>query len=261
MRLWEAAAASAILFRSIVWDPADTVTLSTPPTTSVGTTVYTFDHWDTSGQTVPCTGGNTGTSCTFDVPKSGVNLTAIYDPPTACPAGSYSSTGLEPCTAAPAGSYAAGTGNTSATPCAAGSFSADPGSAACTPAPAGSYDSGTGNIGSNPCAAGSFSANPGSASCTPAPAGSYDSGTGNTSATPCPAGTTSSAGATACTAITTESVTYSGPTQVAVSSAFVPAAVLSSNAPDCVAGQTVGFSLSEDPLNGTAGIYNLGSAN
>ncbi len=316
-------------FRSIVWDPADTVTLSTPPTTSVGTTVYTFDHWDTSGQSVPCTGGNTGTSCTFDVPKSGVNLTAIYDPPIACPAGSYSSTGLEPCTAAPAGSYAAGTGNTSATPCAAGSFSADPGSATCTPAPAGSYDSGTGNIGSNPCAAGSFSANPGtvtctpapagsyasgtgntsatlcaagsfsanpgtvtcspapagsyasgtgdtsatlcaagsfsanpgSASCTPAPAGAYDAGTGNTSATPCPAGTTSSAGATACTAITTESVTYSGPTQVAVSSAFVPAAVLSSNAPDCVAGQTVGFSLSEDPLNGTAGIYNLGSAN
>jgi hypothetical protein len=55
-------------------------------------------------------------------------------------------------------------------------------------------------------------------------------------------------------------VTYTGPTQVAVSSAFVPAAVLSSNAPNCVASQAVSFSLSEDPLNGTAGTYNLGSA-
>ncbi len=247
--------------RYIAWDPADIVTISTPATTTVGTTVYAFDHWDTSGQSVPCDGGNTSTSCTFDVPQSGVDLTAIYQPPTvACPAGSFSaSPGSAACTPAPAGSYDSGTGNTSATPCAAGSFSADPGSASCTPAPAGSYDSGTGNTSATPCAAGSFSADPGSASCTQAPAGSYDSGTGNTSATACPVGTTSPAGASACTA-TSVSVTYNGPTQVAVSSTLVATAVLSASAAACVSGQAVSFSLSTDPLNGATGPYNLGSA-
>jgi hypothetical protein len=246
--------------RLIAWDPADDLTVSTPATTTAGTTVYTFDHWDTSGQSVACDGGNTSTTCTFEVPQSGVDLTAIYDPPTACPAGSYSATGIAPCTQAPAGSFDTGTGNTAAALCAAGSFSANPGSAACTPAPAGSSASGPGNTGSTLCAAGSFSADPGSASCTPAPAGSYDAGTGNTAATPCPAGTTSSAGASAC-AVTSVSVTYNGPTQVAVSAALVPTAVLGASASACVAGQLVTFSLSANPLNGATGPYNLGGGN
>jgi large repetitive protein len=244
--------------RYLAWDPADTVTLSTPASTTNGSTTYNFDHWDTSGQAVPCTGGNTATSCTFQDPSSGVSLTAIYDPATACPAGSYSSTGLQPCTLAPAGSYDAGTGNLGPNPCAAGSFSANPGAAACTPAPAGSYASGTGDTASSLCLAGSYSANAGSASCTETPAGSYDAGTGNTAATPCPAGTTSAAGATACT-VTTVAVGYSGPTQVAVPASFAPAATLSSSAAACVSGQTVSFSLSADPLTGAAGTYNLGS--
>jgi len=86
-----------------------------------------------------------------------------------CPAGTYSTTGSTPCTPAPAGSYAAGTGNTSAAPCAAGSFSSAAGATACTLAPA----------------------------------GYYAAGTGNTSATLCPPGTTSAAGASVCTSIGT----------------------------------------------------------
>jgi|HubBroStandDraft_5_1064220.scaffolds.fasta_scaffold03959_4 hypothetical protein len=244
--------------RYIAWEPADNVTLTTPATTTVDSTVYTFDHWDTSAQSVACQGGNASTSCTFEVPPSGLDVTAIYDLPT-CPAGSYSSTGNQPCTQVPAGSYAAGTGNIAATPCPAGSFSAAAGSASCTPAPAGSYASGTGNTAATPCPAGSFSAAAGSASCTPAPAGSYASGTGNTAATPCPAGTTSAAGASACTA-TSAVLTYNGPTQVAVSASLIPTAALSSATASCVAGQPVSFSLSADPLNGTSGTYSLGSA-
>ena len=346
--------------RQIAYDPADTLTVSTPVTTTVGTAVYTFDHWDTSGQSVPCDGGNASTSCTFEVPQSGVDLTAIYDPPSACPAGFFSATGLEPCipapqgsydagsgntapalcgpgtysasqgsagctdapagsfdsgsgnteaalcgpgtysasqgsasctdapagssdsgsgnteaalcgpgtysasqgsascTDAPAGSFDSGSGNTGAALCGPGTYSASQGSASCTDAPAGSFDSGSGNTGAALCGPGTYSASQGSASCTDAPAGSYDSGSGNTAAAPCPAGTNSSAGASACTA-TSVALTYNGPSQVAVSSSFAPTAVLSASSPACVSGQPVSFSLSTDPLNGTAGPYSLGS--
>ena len=129
-----------------------------------------------------------------------MNILGGVVPPEPCPAGTYSTTGSTPCTPAPAGYYASGTGNTSATPCAAGTFSSTEGAAACTPAPAGSYASGTGNNSARLCAAGSFSSTAGAAACTPAPAGSYAAGTGNTSATPCAAGSFSSAaGAAACT--------------------------------------------------------------
>jgi hypothetical protein len=79
--LQTSAATANCYTRSLAWDPADHVALFAPPTTTVGTTTYTFDHWDTSGQAVACDTGNPPTTCTFQVPQSGINLTAIYTPP------------------------------------------------------------------------------------------------------------------------------------------------------------------------------------
>ena len=89
-----------------------------------------------------------------------------------------------------------------AEPCSAGTYSTT-GSTPCTPAPAGSYAAGTGNTSAVLCAAGSFSSAAGAAACTLAPAGDYAAGMGSTSATLCPPGTTSSAGASICTPIRT----------------------------------------------------------
>ena len=107
------------------------------------------------------------------------------------------------------------------------------------------------------CTPGSYSTT-GSAPCTPAPAGSFDAGSGNTAATLCPAGTMSPAGATACTANT--ELAYTGIDQIAIGSSFTPTASLTSPAASCESGQPVSFSLSVDPLTGTAGAYNLGPA-
>jgi hypothetical protein len=86
--------------------------------------------------------------------------------------------------------------------CAPGSLSAT-GATPCTLAPAGYYANGTGNTSATPCAAGSFSSAAGASVCTLAPAGYYAAGLGNTSATRCPPGTTSAAGASVCTPIGT----------------------------------------------------------
>ncbi|HUB70985.1 MAG TPA: hypothetical protein VL984_11235 [Acidimicrobiales bacterium] len=141
--------------------------------------------------------------------------------------------------------------------CPAGSYSAS-GAAPCTTTPAGDYDAGTGNTTTTPCPSGTYNASAGQASCTTTPAGDYDAGTGNTSPKPCPSGTTSAAGAAACTA-TSESLSYNGPSQVGVSSSFVPTATLGSSNPACVASQAISFSLSVNPLNDQAITYNLGN--
>lgn len=60
------------------------VTLTAPATTSANGLTYTFDHWDTSGQSATCSEGNATTACPFIVPsfiaplQTGLNLTAIY---------------------------------------------------------------------------------------------------------------------------------------------------------------------------------------
>ena len=170
----------------------------------------------------------------FSGVQSGNGLVVISYEPTLCSPGTYSTNGYLPCTTAPAGYYDAGTGNTTATPCAQGTYSATAGRAACTPAdpgyfvpgagssaeticpagtytgtqgntgctlaPVGSYDPGTGNTQALLCGPGTFSSAPGSPTCTPASEGTYDPGTGNTAATPCPAGTyVSSQGNASCT--------------------------------------------------------------
>jgi hypothetical protein len=65
--------------RYLSWDPSDTVTISAPETTTVGGTTYGFAVWDTDGQSVPCI-FNLSADCTFQVPSSGVNVTAFYTP-------------------------------------------------------------------------------------------------------------------------------------------------------------------------------------
>jgi hypothetical protein len=143
-----------------------------------------------------------------------------------CAPGSYSTTGNEPCILAPVGSFASGPGATSAVLCLPGTFSDSPGAAACTSAPP----------------------------------GSYAAGTGNTSATLCPAGTSSPAGAAVCTGTTT-ALSYTGVNQVAVGSALSLTALVTSPTPACQSGQPVTFSLSVNPLNGSAAGYVLGAAN
>jgi hypothetical protein len=56
------------------------VTMTVPATTSVDGLTYTFDHWDTSGQSATCSEGTTTTACSFIVPSTGLNLLAIYSP-------------------------------------------------------------------------------------------------------------------------------------------------------------------------------------
>ena len=177
-----------------------------------------------------------------------------------CAPGSYSSTGNAPCTLAPVGSFASGPGATSAALCLPGSFSDSPGAAACVFAPAGSFASGPGATSAALCFPGSFSDSDGASACTTTPAGSFDAGTGNTSATACPAGTSSPAGAAVCTGTTT-AVSYTGANQVAAGSTLSLTALVTSSAPSCQSGQPVTFSLSVNPLNGSAAAYVLGTVN
>jgi hypothetical protein len=109
------------------------------------------------------------------------------------------------------------------------------------------------------CAPGSYSST-GDEPCTTTPPGSYAAGTGSTSATPCPAGTSSPAGAAVCTGTTT-ALSYTGVNLVAAGSPLAVSATLTSSALSCASGQPVTFSLSVNPLNGSAVTYVLGTAN
>jgi hypothetical protein len=55
-------------------------------------------------------------------------------------------------------------------------------------------------------------------------------------------------------------VSYTGLTQVGVSSSLTPTASVSSPATGCVGGQQVGFALATNPTTGAAGTFSLGSA-
>lgn len=90
---------------------------------------------------------------------AGFNYSAVLNfdasaPPTVltgCLPGTYSDTGAQPCTDAPAGTYVATGWATSATPCAAGSYSADSGAVACDQAPVDTYVSAQGATAATPC--------------------------------------------------------------------------------------------------------------
>ena len=99
---------------------------------------------------------------TLNIPLSGQGLAV----PVLCAPGTYSMTGFAPCFPAHAGNYAAGPGATSETPCAPGSFSAQPGQASCYPAHAGSYVDSSGATAETPCPAG-MTSDAGATSCTP----------------------------------------------------------------------------------------------
>jgi hypothetical protein len=123
----------------------------------------------------------------------------------ACGAGTYSSTGEEPCTPAQPGYYVAGSGATTQTPCAAGTFAAGTKNEECSLASPGHYVESAASATQATCSAGTYSAATGATSCAITPAGYY-SGPGSTTPTPCPAGTESAAGASSCKAKSAEGV-------------------------------------------------------
>ena len=136
----------------------------------------------------------------FSGVQSGNGLVVIPYEPTLCSPGTYSTNGYLPCTTAPAGYYDAGPGNTTATPCAQGTYSATAGRAACTPADPGYFVPGSGSSAETICPAGTYTGTQGNTGCTLAPVGSYDPGTGNPQALLCGPGTFSSApGSPTCT--------------------------------------------------------------
>jgi Putative Ig domain len=105
---------------------------------------------------------------------------------------------------------------------------------------------------------------------------SINSSTGLISGTPTTAGspsvtvkatdTTGASGSATFTWTVTNTVTattalsYTGPDQVATGSRFTATATLTSPAASCESSQSVSFSLSANPLNGTSSTYSLGSA-
>ena len=152
---------------------------------------------------------------------------------TLCAAGTYSSlVGANACLAAPAGSFVAAAGGTVSTPCPVGTFSPQSGAAACTQAPAGSFVGVPGGTSATLCPVGKFSDLSGAAACTPAPAGSFVGTIGATTAAPCALGTFSaSTGAGAC--VPAPAGSFVSTTGAAFSA--LCAAGQSSNAPGAIA--------------------------
>ena len=109
-------------------------------------------------------------------------------PPTLCTPGSYSASGYAPCTLAPPGTEVSTTGATSATDCAAGTYSPNYGDITCTLAPPGTEVSTTGATSATDCAAGTYSPNYGDITCTLAPPGTFVDTTGAAAATDCSLG-------------------------------------------------------------------------
>lgn len=151
---------------------------------------------------------NNSGSGTLDIAMGGgagvtvfINGTSTATP---CAAGTYSASGDEPCAPADPGYFVATEGATSQTACPSGFFSGLSGATACTLAPAGSYAPGPAATWSLLCPAGTYSASEGAAACTPADAGSYVPAPGATSQTACPTGYSSDGGAIECYPIDTD---------------------------------------------------------
>jgi len=117
-------------------------------------------------------------------------VTQSFDvtPGTQCAAGSYSTTGFAPCTPAPAGSYAAGTGNTSASLCPAGTYQPNSGQTSCIPASPGHFVASVGQTTHTSCPVGSYQPNSGQISCLAASPGHFVAFTGQTAQTSCALG-------------------------------------------------------------------------
>eukprot|EP00058_Branchiostoma_floridae_P004870 XP_002590358.1 hypothetical protein BRAFLDRAFT_76619 [Branchiostoma floridae] len=118
-----------------------------------------------------------------------------------CPAGRYSSSGSSACTSCPAGRYSASSGSSSCQSCPAGQYSSSSGSTSCKSCPAGKYNTREGSTRCQSCLAGKYNTREGSTSCQFCPAGQYSSSIGSTGCQVCQAGSTSSVGATMCTAV------------------------------------------------------------
>ena len=198
-------------------------TTTTVPTTTTSTTTTTVPTTTTSTTTttVPTT---TTSTTTTTVPTTTTSTTTTTAPPALCSPGSFSATGAEPCQPAPVGSFVDTTGATSATLCAAGTYSPSTGATSCLLAPAGTFVSSTGAAEATPCEPGSFNGVEGSITCLLAPIGSYVDTTGATAPTACPEGSTNSAAgatsASSCIPITTTTTTT---TTVPTTTTTVPA--------------------------------------
>lgn len=137
---------------------------------------------------VSCVPGGPCTAVGVDGNNAPIYAVSTVTAGTPCAAGSYSTTGFEPCTPAPAGSYAAGTGDTSASLCPAGTYQPNSGQTSCLPASPGNFVAGTGQTTQTPCPAGRYQPNSGQTSCIAASPGNFVAGTGQAAQTPCPVG-------------------------------------------------------------------------
>ena len=145
-----------------------------------------------------------------------------------CAAGTYSNTfGASSCTPAPEGHYVGGSGWTAFSDCPAGYFATGTGNYACTPARAGNFVANPNSASDEPCAAGSYQPNSGSRSCIAATAGYFVSSPGSTTQAVCASGTTSTAGASLCTA------TSGGGTPVAENPAVAVPVAVTPASPSC----------------------------
>lgn len=139
-----------------------------------------------------------------------------------CDIGTFSVNGAQPCNPAPAGSYVANIGQSSVSSCADGSFQPNLGSSFCVPASQGHYAKAD-HTAELPCANGSYQPNQQSTSCIPADPGYYVDSIGAAAQVVCPTGTTSTAGASSCTALPTTTTTV--PASTAVVTAVAKCAV------------------------------------
>ena len=145
-----------------------------------------------------------------------------------CAAGTYSNTfGASSCTPAPEGHYVGGSGWTAFSDCPAGYFATGTGNYACTPARAGKFVANPNSATDEPCPAGSYQPNAGSRSCIAASAGYFVSSPGSTAQAACSSGTTSTAGASLCTA------TSGGATPAAENPTTVAPVAATPGSPSC----------------------------
>lgn len=141
---------------------------------------YTFGGWNTLANGTGASFAGTGSE-TFPIL---VNVTFYAQwtqtpapsppPPPTCKPGTYLKDNS--CVNADPGYFVSGTGATSETRCAAGTYAANAASTSCSAAEAGFFVS-AGQTAETPCAADTFSATTGSTSCAPCPSGATTLGT------------------------------------------------------------------------------------
>lgn len=171
---------------------ADATSLLTVTFTAEGACSVTSDGEVTLTTTGVCTitasqAGNQSSGGFYE-PATPVTQSFDVTPGTPCAAGSYSTTGFEPCTPAPGGSYAAGTGNTSASLCPAGTYQPNSGQTSCLPASPGHFVANVGQTTQTACLAGYYQPNSSQISCIAADPGHFVALIEQTTQTACPVG-------------------------------------------------------------------------